>query len=752
MNIPSVIFTPHEDYHQALEHAAELWGIEPSYWDIWGNHHFTPPDVRRAILESLGVRAATLAELNQDIEQRLWEEWADPTPPVLVLTASETPFEITIRVPVRFEAARVRAVLEWEDGWRGETRHALEELATTATAELRQKWFVQKPLPLATSPLGYHRLHVTIESAGGEKIESETELIITPDHALDPAQSENGWKRAGLYVSLYGIHSARSWGCGDFSDLQRLAAWVARAIGGDFVALNPLHAIHNRQPFNTSPYLPNCIFYQNPIYLDIEKIDDYRNSTWARNLRRKPTVAAEIRDLNNSEYVQYERVARLKMTFLRLAFRRFLHEYRQMTHRAREFREFLEREGDLLHKFAVYSALDEWIRSRHPGLWTWPDWPEEYQNPESEAVREFADRYERRVLFHKYVQWQIDRQLSEVQAAAREAGLGIGIFHDLALATDRCGSDLWAHREFFVPGCRVGAPPDDFSPKGQDWSFPPPASSRHYEDAYRLFRESIRKSCRHGGALRIDHVMRFFRLFWIPPGKEAAEGAYVRDRYHDLIRILALESVRNNVVIVGEDLGTVLPEFRETLARFGILSYRLFYFEKDESGNLKPPGQYPVRAMVSSTTHDLPTIAGFWKGADILARKEAGIFRTGEDFRAALEHRRSEKQRMLDGLHALGLLPDYVSRNANHLPELTGELHNAITGYLASTPSMLLALNQEDLTKELYQQNLPGTTAQYPNWQRKMRYSLEELETSRSVADFAAMFRHWLAKTGRTRR
>jgi 4-alpha-glucanotransferase len=352
------------------------------------------------------------------------------------------------------------------------------------------------------------------------------------------------------------------------------------------------------------------------------------------------------------------------------------------------------------------------------------------------------------VLFHKYVQWQIDRQLSEAQAAAREYGMGIGLLHDLALATDSCGSDLWAHRDFFVPGCRVGAPPDDFSPQGQDWSFPPPASSEHRDDAYRLFRESIRKSCRHGGALRIDHVMRFFRLFWIPPGGEAAEGTYVQDRYEDLVRILALESVRNQVVIVGEDLGTVDPSTRETLSQFGILSYRLFYFEKNAGGDLKAPSKYPVQALVSSTTHDLPTLAGFWIGSDIKSRRDAGVI-DEHGCRQAFEQRRRDKQKMLDALHRLNLLPHYVPRNVDSLPELSGELHNAIAGFLASTPSMLLALNQEDLTKETEQQNLPGTTAQYPNWRRKMRYSLEELETSKTVADYAAMFRNWLYKTGR---
>ena len=342
-------------------------------------------------------------------------------------------------------------------------------------------------------------------------------------------------------------------------------------------------------------------------------------------------------------------------------------------------------------------------------------------------------------------------QLAGAQQWARDRHLSIGLYHDLALATDRFGSDLWAHRPFFVAGCRVGSPPDDFSPKGQDWAFPPPNSVRHREDGYRLFAESIRKNCRHGGALRIDHVMRLFRLFWIPDGVDATEGAYVRERNEDFVRILALESVRNGVVVVGEDLGTVEPAIRETLARFGILSYRLFYFEKDERGEFRHSDEYPRQALVSSTTHDLPTLAGFWVGADITARHAAGII-DDEVQRAQFEQRRTEKQKMLDVLFQLKLVRDDLPRTAESYAELTGELHNAIVGFLAMTPSQLLAINQEDLTKEMNQQNLPGSTWQYPNWGRKMRFTIEELRGDGGTRGYTTMFHDWIERSGRRNR
>jgi 4-alpha-glucanotransferase len=269
------------------------------------------------------------------------------------------------------------------------------------------------------------------------------------------------------------------------------------------------------------------------------------------------------------------------------------------------------------------------------------------------------------------------------------------------------------------------------------------------EDGYRLFIESIRRNSRHGGALRIDHFMRFFRLFWIPDGLPAKEGTYVHERWIDLLRILALESRRGKFLVVGEDLGTVPPELREAMDRFGILSYRLFYFEKGWDGEPKRVQEYARQALVSSTTHDLPTLAGFWAGTDIEARRAAGVLGDGAPYQRQKEERRAEKGKLLNALIRDGFLPQDFPREAADWAELTGDLHNAVIGYLASTPSMLLLLNQEDLTKETEQQNLPGTTWQYPNWKRKMRYTVEELESSPQAGDFARMFRGWLARTGR---
>ncbi len=732
-----------DTFEQLLDRAASWFGIDGGFWDIFGNHHTTSVAAKQAILRALGVAADSAADLEQSLAALARHEWERLLPPAVV-TGEGGQVPVPLHVPAEWLGMRAHFTVRREDGEGSEFDLNLWDLPQVASVQMDGRTWVRVRATLPTHlPLGYHDVSVSV---GGSQ--ASTRCIVTPERAYMDPHLGRGGRAAGIAISLYGMRSERNWGCGDFQDLKNAIDWVAEELGASFVALNPLHAIHNRRPFNTSPYLPNCIFYQNFLYLDVEGMEDYQRCRRAQALRNKGDVAHEIEELRATPYVEYERVSALKLRFLKLAFAQFLRERRTGSARARAFQAFCEREGDLLETFATYCALDEEMHRQNPDVWLWTDWPADYQDPCSEGTRAFREKRWRRVMFYQYLQWQIDLQLAAAQQWARDRHLSIGLYHDLALATDRFGSDLWAHRPFYVAGCRVGSPPDDFSPKGQDWAFPPPNSVRHREDGYRLFVESIRKNCRHGGALRIDHVMRLFRLYWIPDGVDATEGAYVRERNDDLVRILALESVRNQVVVVGEDLGTVEPSIRETLARFGMLSYRLFYFEKNERGEFRRSDEYPRQALVSSTTHDLPTLAGFWVGADIEARHAAGIIDDGA-YHAQFGQRRAEKQKVLDVLFQLELVRADLPRSAEDYPELTGELHNAIIGFLAMTPSQLLAINQEDLTKEVNQQNLPGSTWQYPNWGRKMRFTIEQLRGDAETRGYTTMFHDWIERSGR---
>ena len=475
-------------------------------------------------------------------------------------------------------------------------------------------------------------------------------LIVCPDRAYLPDRLSGGGKTAGFNVALYGLRSARNWGCGDFTDLRALIDWAFHEVGFSFIGLNPLHALHNRTPYNTSPYLPLSLYYKNVIYIDIEKVPEFAQSSAAQSLFQSAAIQREIEALRAAPFVQYHEVDSLKKRFLRLLYEEFRQSAGRGSERSQKFDAYCQCEGDLLDKFALYCALDEILHEQDGNRWTWRDWPHAYQTPDSAESRSFAHEHASTVEFYKYIQFVIDEQLAGARQHAKVSGMEIGLYHDLAVATDSCGSDLWAHGAFYVDGCRVGAPPDDFSPKGQDWGFPPPNVLENRANGYRLYRESIRKILHLGGALRIDHVMRLFRLFWIPAGMEAAQGTYVRDNACDLMRILALESARSKNVIIGEDLGTVTDEIRDMLAQFRILSYRVFYFEKHRDGSFKRTAEYPAQALVSSATHDLPTLAGFWLNRDIEARKAAGLA-DEQGYWNQIHDRQREKQSMLDVLH-----------------------------------------------------------------------------------------------------
>jgi 4-alpha-glucanotransferase len=473
----------------------------------------------------------------------------------------------------------------------------------------------------------------------------------------------------------------------------------------------------------------------------------------ARDFVQTAPIQALLAELRNSELVQYERVAELKLKVLKRTFQTFLQNHfsskTPMTERGREFQTYVETEGSLLDNFATFSALETLLRQKDPNAGAWWQWPKPFQEPHSREVRAFRRSHWQDILFYKYLQWQLEIQLQEVQSLAYSMGASVGLYHDLALGTDPGGADYWAFRNFFVDGVTVGAPPDDFALEGQDWGFHPPHREKYRQSGYELYATEIRKSCQFGGALRIDHIMRFFRLFWIIAGQPARNGTYAENYYQDLFKILALESERAKTLIIGEDLGTVPHQVREALAQFRIFSYRLFYFERDHSGSLKEPESYPVFALASVNTHDLPTLEGFWTGQDLTLRQSLGLFPSEAQYHAALENRKNEKKEILNRLAASGFLSHELAHSPENLTALTDEVHSAIIGFLLSTPAKLAIISQEDLFRDGRQQNLPGTILEHPNWSTKMNYTLEELWQSNRVEKCTRVFRNWIDRTDR---
>jgi 4-alpha-glucanotransferase len=578
------------------------------------------------------------------------------------------------------QAQPVRLWVQWENGSESEF-----SLGDTSASQL--------------TSLGYH--HLTVITCQRRQT---IRWILTPNRCFFPS---TGSRLNGINCFLPSLRSQRNWGVGDLTDLVDFSRKLAQSVPLDFVALNPLHAIHNRTPYNTSPYLPLSIFTHNLLYLNVEAVPEFSISRWAQTWVAQPAVQALLHQLRAAELVHYESVAKIKRFAMALLYRQYLRGSRQSLDQYRK-----QRSTWLLH-YCTYMAFDRYFHRRNPDAWHWRQWPEAYQSPTSTESQALASRLERQIDFEAYIQMRLEEQIASAHQQLQHAGIAVGLYQDLALATDRVGADYWAYQPLFAPGVRVGSPPDDFNENGQDWGFPALHPLRHANSGFEYFVESIRCAARHAGAIRLDHVMRLARLYWIPDHMSAKDGAYVRDRFEDLLRLLALESIRGQFLVVGEDLGTVPDYFRRALDQFGILSYRLILFERDGDA-FRPPQHYPQQAIASFTTHDLPTFEGWLTGTDLKARIETGQARE-EQFDAAKSDR---QQAVIKLREVLRLDPQEASSE---------RFFEALCQFLASTPSRMRLLNLEELCQEREQQNLPGTTSEAPNWQHRIPVPLHTL-------------------------
>ncbi len=675
------------DARAALERDCARLGISTTWHDIWGKRHEVPDASLRALIVEFGPEAgASEAALT----------------PVLALRAGAAPWRI--RMP-HAESANLRWKIVLEDGGshEGEGRTAAGELEISA------------PLPM-----GYHRL--TIEGLG------ETLLIAAPERCWRPATLQDGGNVWGPALQLYALRSARNWGIGDFGDLGALIEqWAARGAG--IFGLNPLHALFPHNPAHASPYSPSSRLLLNVLYLDIEAIEDCAECEPAQRLLRSEQFQARLAALRAAELVDYPGVAAAKFEALEL-----LHAHFRRRHlaagdaRAQALLEFRARGGEMLRRHALYDALQEHFHRADPGVWGWQKWPAEYHDPAGAAVARFALEHAARVEYFEYLQWQAEIQLSRVAWRCAELGLGIGLYLDLAVSVDRAGSDAWAYQECYALGTSVGAPPDEFNLKGQDWGLPPLRPDRLRASRYELYTCALREAMSHAGALRIDHVMGLMRLYWIPAGAEPGAGAYVHYALEEMMAILALESHRNRCVVIGEDLGTVAEEMRSALARYGVLSYRVLFFERDGAGEFKRPAEFPREALVTVSTHDLPTLAGWWQGADLALRQRLDLFPDQASYETQVKARAEDRARLLRALERAGLLPRDVDAG----------LAAAVHAYAAAAPSRIMMMQLEDLLGVVEQVNLPATTDQHPNWRRKLPLDIERIGSQPRAAALAA--------------
>jgi len=741
--------------HQPLRELAERYGIASDYHDIWGQRHETPDQTRRAILKAMGVRVDSPDALRRalaDCADAPWRQVCDPT---LVMRVDEPAGCWSVRMPAQEQEDRLIAI-SWElrdesnaVRQRGQSGPGAVPAETRMVDGLRHVR-VELPIP-AGLPIGYYDVIVKGVSES-RQVEGALRLIVVPAACHLLPEFQDGHRLWGLAVQLYTLRSARNWGVGDFSDLNTLVEWAAKDLRAGLIGLNPLHALNNVRPYEISPYSPTNRLFLNMLYLDIEAIPEYQLCESAQQTVQDAGFQRALAALRAGGNVDYDQVSAAKRAVLELLWTTFHdrhlggrdlnhRELKPETERGRAFARYVEDEGEPLEMFALFQALAEEMRRQHPLVWAWREWPEPYRSPQSASVAAFRVMHRARIRFFQYVQWLAADQLGAVAARARSLGMPVGLYHDLALGSDRNGSEAWTYQDVLALDADCGCPPDAFAPQGQNWGLPPANPVRLRATGYRMFIELIRQNLTYGGALRLDHVMGLFRLFWIPRGMPASAGAYVRYPVEDLLGILALESVRHQAVIIGEDLGTVPDGVRERLAAARVLSYRVLYFERSDQGDWKAPDAYPSQAMAVVTTHDLPTLAGFWAGRDIDVRAGLGLYADGGAVHRAREERQQQKQRIVRALAVAGVLPADVTEESAATQSMTPELCQAVHVFLARTPSWAVLANLEDLLGETDQTNVPGTVEGYYNWSRKIALPLERLRDDPRVHRLASALR-----------
>jgi len=692
---PQVIDAP-------IHQLADALGIVGEYVDQTGEHTcVTTDETRRALLGAMGVDASSDDAVREALDELRSAAQRRRLDPVRVVRIDDPASRV---IPVRATAgSRWRAEIQAESGE-----------SVDLSGEWRDVGHVPQIVLPRALPLGYHRVRLVVD----ESIDEQT-LILVPARCLTPADLLGEHPRTfGVTANLYTIQSGTNWGVGDFTDLGELAAWAGDN-GADFVGVNPLHALLNRG-HDISPYGPLTRLFRNPIYIDVAHVPELGYTPELCERIGSPEFLSGLEPLRESNAVRYEQVMAVKGIALDALHRVFVDQVRgDRDPRGRAYERYVAEQGTSLDRFALWMTIME-----QQATSDWRRWPAALRSPSDRAVEEFGRAHAARVEFHKWVQFEADRQLADAAERARDAGMRIGLYQDLAIGVSPGGADTWSFPDLFAHGAAIGAPPDPYAAMGQNWGLPPIDPRGLANSGYRYFVDTLRGAFRDAGALRIDHVLGFFRMFWIPEGGTAADGAYVRYPAEDMLGILALESHRHRAVVVGEDLGTVPDEVGPALARWGVLSSKVLIFERERDGRFRSPAVYPSLSLATANTHDMSPLAGYWDGRDIDTRVSVGLLAEDEAERARGERER-DRLALLERLAEDDVLPFPIA------PAAPADLRGAVHELLCRSPAQLVGFSLDDLAGEHDAVNVPGVGPEtHPSWTRKMRQPLEVIMMS----------------------
>jgi 4-alpha-glucanotransferase len=707
-----------------IEKLSRLRGIGDAYHDYRGELQYFSLKTKAGILRAMGCAVDDDAALAAQILKLESEHRLKLLPALHAFRGAHTAVEVN--VPARVFGAILQWAVKLENGSRKSGTISSADCAELWRGEVEGTWITRRrfELPLDFPP-GYHDLELKI---GAGQV-ARCLLISSPPQCFEPSCIGAGRRLWGVAVQLYTLRSEKNWGIGDFGDLQALIRWVAPH-GAAFIGLNPLHALSPAEPTRASPYSASSRHFLNVLYISVPAVPEYAECAAVHGRLSSPHVAEQLKRLRECPLVDYAGVAHLKFEILEILHRDFRERHLKIvSERGRSFRNFLAARGPALAMHARFDALDRHFQRTGGGA-GWFNWPEEFRDVNGAAAEQFAAENPLDVEFFAYLQWLAHEQLLAAQALTVQLGMPIGLYGDYAVGANPSGSETWADRASYSMGAEIGAPPDPLALRGQGWGIPPQDPQSLLSQRLEGFVRLIRDNMRYYGALRLDHVMALFRLWWVPNGSSPRDGAYVHYPLEQFLTILALESARASCLVVGEDLGVVPDEMRRAMPQFGLYHYKVLLFEQQD-GRFRMPQEYVKRALATVTTHDMPTLKSYWEGRDIALRCSLNLYPNHEIELEVAEARSRDRHALLAALSEQGLLPthDFSAQHA-FAPELAQALHL----YLARSAAILAAVQMEDLLGMVDPVNIPGTHTEYPNWQRKLSENLEAVVARQDLA------------------
>jgi 4-alpha-glucanotransferase len=658
-----------------LHRLAEAAGLEIQWNNYAGEPRTVQPEALRAVLTALGYPCANAAQIRESLARLAPEEGLDALPP-----------QITARVgaPIRLSAGNQAAKLLLESG-------------TTLDLALQDNTLAPVSDP------GYHRLLI------GNR---EIVLAVAPQHA--PRVGRRVW---GIATQVYGLRRPGDGGIGDTLAVAEFAE-AAAARGADLLALSPVHALFAARPDHYGPYSPSSRLFLNPLLASPELV-----------LGRGAVAAAGLNEefarLEQAELIDWPKSTAAKMRLFRILFTRLFLDADAPEAMRLEYLQFEAESGPLLSGHACFEALQAEQLALDPKAVDWRHWPADLRDPESAAVAAFAQAHHHDVSFHVFLQWIAERSLAAAQHRARRAGMGVGLIADMAVGMDPAGSHAWSRQSDILSGLTIGAPPDLYNPNGQQWGITTFSPAALRTTGYAPFLATLRASLRNAGGIRIDHAMGLQRLWLVPEGASPANGAYLRYPLTDLLRLLVLEANRHHAIVVGEDLGTVPEGFQEALEAHGVYGMRVLWFEKD-GDRFVPPDRWTRGAMAMTTTHDLPTAAAWWTGADIALRAECGVLSKNQRREELEQERSGEREALWAAFSDAGIAE-------GDKPDGPALFVDAALRFVTRTNSEIALLPLEDILGQEEQPNLPGTTAQHPNWRRRYHQPVDRVLNGAAV-------------------